>query len=151
MRSPEAPSSVGLPFEYVGFWLRAWASLIDTVLVLLLIVPLMLAYAGPGYFDDQRLVKGWFGLLVEWIIPAAVVLLFWIARGATPGKLAISAVIVDAGSGQAASRRQLVVRYLGYYLSTLPLGLGLLWVAFDARKQGWHDKLAGTVVIRPRR
>jgi uncharacterized RDD family membrane protein YckC len=31
------------------------------------------------------------------------------------------------------------------------LGLGLLWVAFDRRKQGWHDKIANTVVVRPAR
>ena len=33
-------------------------------------------------------------------------------------------------------------------MSTLPLGLGLIWVGIDPKKQGWHDKLAGTVVIR---
>ena len=45
---------------------------------------------------------------------------------------------------------QLIGRYLGYYVSTIPLMLGFLWVAFDARKQGWHDKMANTVVIRKR-
>ena len=39
-------------------------------------------------------------------------------------------------------------RYLGYYVSIIPFCMGLIWVAFDRRKQGWHDKLAGTVVIR---
>jgi uncharacterized RDD family membrane protein YckC len=63
--------------------------------------------------------------------------------------MAISARIVDARTGAPASTRQLVIRYLGYYVSTIPLGLGLLWVAFDPRKQGWHDKMAGTVVVRP--
>ncbi len=42
-------------------------------------------------------------------------------------------------------------RYLGYFASTIPLCLGFLWIAFDKRKQGWHDKLAGTVVIRAQR
>ena len=42
------------------------------------------------------------------------------------------------------------MRYLGYYVSIIPLFLGLIAVAFDPRKQGWHDKLAGTVVVRPR-
>jgi uncharacterized RDD family membrane protein YckC len=37
---------------------------------------------------------------------------------------------------------------LGYYVSAIPFGLGLLWVGIDPKKQGWHDKLAGTVVIR---
>jgi len=36
-------------------------------------------------------------------------------------------------------------------VSMIPLFLGMIWVAFDARKQGWHDKLAGTVVVRNRR
>jgi uncharacterized RDD family membrane protein YckC len=36
----------------------------------------------------------------------------------------------------------LIVRYLGYFVSSIPFGLGLFWVAFDARKQGWHDKMA---------
>jgi uncharacterized RDD family membrane protein YckC len=39
------------------------------------------------------------------------------------------------------------VRYLGYFVSALPLGLGFFWVAWDKRKQGFHDKLAKTVVI----
>jgi uncharacterized RDD family membrane protein YckC len=43
------------------------------------------------------------------------------------------------------------LRYAGYFVALLPVGLGILWVAFDARKQGWHDKLAKTVVVRGRR
>jgi uncharacterized RDD family membrane protein YckC len=55
--------------------------------------------------------------------------------------------VIDAVSGDAIGTRQALLRYLGYFLSILPLGLGFLWIAWDARKQGWHDKLAGTVVI----
>ncbi|PIP08224.1 MAG: hypothetical protein COX51_04865, partial [Syntrophobacteraceae bacterium CG23_combo_of_CG06-09_8_20_14_all_50_8] len=39
------------------------------------------------------------------------------------------------------------LRWIGYFISALPLYIGFLWVAFDGKKQGWHDKLAGTVVI----
>jgi uncharacterized RDD family membrane protein YckC len=67
---------------------------------------------------------------------------------ATPGKMAISARVVDASTGNTLSVGQSVGRYLAYFVSILPLGIGLLWVAFDSRKQGWHDKLAGTVVVR---
>jgi uncharacterized RDD family membrane protein YckC len=42
---------------------------------------------------------------------------------------------------------QYIIRYLGYYVSIFALGLGFLWVAWDDKKQGWHDKMAGTVVI----
>lgn len=135
--------------EYVGFWARTWASIIDSFLTMLLVVPVILVVVGPSYFGDTRFVKGGFGFLAEWILPAVAILAFWIARGATPGKMAISARIVDASSGQPASVGQLVGRYLAYYISTLPLLLGFIWVAFDRRKQGWHDKLAGTVVVRP--
>ena len=64
--------------------------------------------------------------------------------------MAIGARVVDAATGKAISVRQGIVRYLGYYVSILPLCLGLLWVGFDPRKQGFHDKLAGTVVVRSR-
>jgi len=57
---------------------------------------------------------------------------------------------VDAETGAKPSRRQLVIRYLGYYVASIPLLAGLAWVAFDPRKQGWHDKLARTVVVRAR-
>ena len=81
-------------------------------------------------------------------MPALAIVLFWIYRQATPGKMAIGARIVDAYTGGQPSTKQLVIRYLGYYVSSIPLFLGLIWVAFDPRKQGWHDKLAGTVVVR---
>jgi uncharacterized RDD family membrane protein YckC len=72
-------------------------------------------------------------------------------RSATPGKMMLGLRIVDARSGAAMGRGQSVGRYLGYFVSIIPLFMGLVWVAFDPRKQGWHDKLAGTVVIRSRR
>jgi uncharacterized RDD family membrane protein YckC len=65
--------------------------------------------------------------------------------------MAIRARIVDARTGQAPTTRQDLIRYFGYLLSVMPLGLGYLWVAFDPRKQGFHDKLAGTVVVRDAR
>jgi uncharacterized RDD family membrane protein YckC len=55
---------------------------------------------------------------------------------------------VDAKTGGKPSTGQFIGRYLCYYLSSLLLGLGFIWVAFDSRKQGWHDKLAGTLVVR---
>jgi uncharacterized RDD family membrane protein YckC len=62
--------------------------------------------------------------------------------------MAVGAIIVDARTGGKPSTRQFIIRYLGYYVSMIPLMLGILWVGFDARKQGWHDKMAGTVVVR---
>lgn len=137
--------------EYVGFWPRVGASLIDTVLVAMIAWPVLTAVYGRGYWTSDVLLHGPVDFLVSWVLPAVAVLVFWAYRQATPGKIAIGARIVDAGTGAAPTNGRLLVRYLGYYVSTLPLMLGFLWIAFDPRKQGWHDKMAGTVVVRPRR
>ena len=71
-------------------------------------------------------------------------------RQATPGKMAIGAKIVDAKTGGNASTGQLIGRYFAYYVSILPLMLGIIWVGIDPKKQGFHDKLAGTMVVRSR-
>lgn len=134
--------------EYVGFWARVWASLIDTVLVLLICWPVLTAIYGTAYWTDTALIKGPVDFLISWVFPVVAVIIFWIARQATPGKMAISARIVDADTGEKPSTGQLIGRYFAYYLSLLPLFLGFIWVAFDRRKQGWHDKLANTVVVR---
>jgi len=136
--------------EYVGFWARVGAALIDTVLILFICLPLVIWIYGAEYWTSDKIIQGPADFVINWILPAIAVVLFWIYRQATPGKMAISARIVDARTGGKPTTGQLIGRYLAYYVSTIPLFLGLIWVAFDPRKQGWHDKLAGTVVVRPR-
>jgi len=94
-----------------------------------------LGFAGPLDF------------LIQVVLPIVAVLVFWKYRSATPGKMAIAAKIVDAKSGTEPSNKQLLVRLLGYFVSMLPLGLGFLWIGIDRRKQGFHDKIAGTLVV----
>ncbi len=137
--------------EYAGFWIRVGASLIDTVVILVVTWPILGALYGWTYFSQAR--SGFFAgpadFAISWLLPAAGVIAFWLSsKQGTPGKMAVSARIVDAKTGGKLSVGQSLVRYLGYFVSTLPLGLGLIWVGFDPRKQGWHDKLAGTVVVR---
>lgn len=138
---------------YAGFWVRVCAFLLDTVLLLLFTAPLMVAIYGWEYFDGARtgMFAGAADILISWVAPIVAVVVFWLYKQATPGKMLVSISIVDARTGGKLSVAQSVGRYLGYFVATIPLGLGLLWVAFDSRKQGWHDKLAGTVVIRSRR
>lgn len=139
--------------EYAGFWMRTGACIIDSILIVIVTFPLLISIYGWSYLDAEQtgLVAGPADFLISWVFPALAVITFWVYGQATPGKMAISARIVDAETGEAASIGQLVGRYLGYFLAGIPLGLGILWVAFDKRKQGWHDKLAGTVVIRQTR
>ncbi len=137
--------------EYAGFWIRVWASVIDTILVGIVIFPILTAVYGKAYWSSASFVQGPIDFLLSWVAPAIAVVLFWISRQATPGKMAVGARIVDAATGGKPTTAQLLGRYAGYYLAIIPLMLGFIWVAFDPRKQGWHDKLAGTVVVRKKR
>ena len=136
--------------EYAGFWIRVWASIIDTILIMLITYPLLIWVYGMGYFDqiNSSLIAGPEDFLISWVAPAIAVMVFWVYKSATPGKMAISAKIVDAKTREKASTAKLIGRYFGYFVSIIPLGLGIIWVGFDKRKQGWHDKLAGTVIVR---
>jgi len=149
MNSPAA-----LAPEYVGFFQRMVASGIDTLLLLAIVVPLgwdslHTAFDPAHPISMQR--DGLLGFLVNWVLLPAVVVLFWRFRGGTPGRMALGMEIVDAESLGPPSNPQLVIRYLGYFLSTILACLGFLWIIWDARKQGWHDKLARTVVVKRRR
>jgi uncharacterized RDD family membrane protein YckC len=161
-----APAGGMSPPEYVGFWARLGASIIDSVLVMLVIAPFWWWLYGQEVlaelstsFDTStavlsstslELARGPLDVLLSYVFPAIAVVVFWITRQATPGKMLLGMRIVDARTGGPLSAGQAIGRYLGYYLCIFSLFLGFIWVAFDARKQGWHDKLAGTVVVRVR-
>ena len=151
-RPPSAAVADHVPseFEYVGFWLRVGASMIDTVLLLLVTYPMLLAVYGIAFLGSSGL-AGPGEVVISYLLPALASIAFWLTRQATPGKMAIFAKVVDAKSGAKMSVGQAITRYLGYYVSFLALGLGIFWIAVDRRKQGWHDKLARTVVVRPLR
>ena len=134
--------------EYAGFWIRVGASIIDSILILIIIIPLLTFIYGEEYWLSESFVQGTWDVLLNYILPAIAVIIFWIYRSATPGKMVLGLTIVDAQTGAKPTTGQFIGRYLGYYVSTIPLFLGFIWVGIDKRKQGWHDKLAGTVVIR---
>jgi len=135
--------------EYVGFWPRLGASIIDGILIVAITFPILVGYYGWSYFTPESgFIAGPVDFIISWVLPCVATLLFWSYKQATPGKMAVSARIVDASTGHPAGLGQLVIRYLGYFVSMIPLFLGYIWVAFDDRKQGWHDKMAGTVVVR---
>ena len=139
------------PLHYAGFWLRVLANLIDSVIVAVLIVAVIAALYGTSELGSATSdLEGALGTAVQ-IVLAVLIVAFWRYGGGTPGKMLLSQRIVDARTGKQPSTRQLVGRFFAYMVSALPLGIGFLWVAFDRRKQGWHDKLAGTVVITDRK
>lgn len=87
-------------------------------------------------------------LVASFLAPLVLVIAVWRLKQTTPGKAFFRCRIVDAATGAAPSTGQCVLRYFGYLPAILPFGLGLLWVAIDPRRQGWHDKLARTVVVQ---
>lgn len=135
-------------FEYAGFWIRVGAAVIDTLLLMAITFPLLISIYGWEYFDSESLISGPADFVISWALPAVGAIWFWTQKQATPGKMALSLRVVDADSGAALSVGQSIGRYLAYFVSVIPLGLGLIWVGFDRRKQGWHDKLAHSVVVR---
>ncbi len=134
--------------EYAGFWCRVGASIIDTILLLLLVAPLLTMVYGQSYWTEFEAVTGFWNSVINYLLPVTAVLAFWFYKSATPGKMALKISIVDAKTGCKPSVGQLIGRYLAYYVSVIPFCLGFIWVGIDKRKQGWHDKLAGTVVVR---
>jgi uncharacterized RDD family membrane protein YckC len=146
---PTMPDTLPGDIKYAGFWLRFGAFLIDSLILSVVIVIILLAIFGTRYLELEA--KGetlWADILFQGVLPAVAAILFWRYRGATPGKMLLSAKIVDADTLGPPSTGKLIGRYFAYLVSMFPMCLGFLWIAFDKRKQGWHDKLAGTVVVR---
>jgi uncharacterized RDD family membrane protein YckC len=73
-------------------------------------------------------------------------LFFWVLVGFTPGKGFLGLRIVRC-DGERLGLGRAIVRLVGYWVSFIFLGLGFIWILFDRRRQGWHDKLAGTCVV----
>ena len=126
-------------FEPAGFGVRLMASIIDGVVVgvFQLAVWIFLSFV---HLDELA-------QALTLLVDAGYCLYFWTKDGATPGK-SLMRIRVIAVDGSTVSVGAAIIRYLGYFLSAIPLGLGYLWIIFDANKQGWHDKLAGTYVVR---
>jgi uncharacterized RDD family membrane protein YckC len=130
--------------DYPGFWLRLISMFFDNTLLLILFTAVLLGafkLVAPAYF-------GMVTVVFSLVFPIPFYVLFWMKKGATPGKLVLKQKVVDAKTGELPSMKQSIIRYFGYTISLMPLFLGFIWIAFDKKKQGWHDKLAGTVVIR---
>lgn len=135
-------------YNYAGFWIRSGAAVVDSILILLLTFPLLYSIYGASYFNSDEMLLGVPDILVSYGLPFMATILFWIYKSATPGKMIVKVKIIDFKTGLAPTIQQSIIRYIGYYVATIPLGLGIFWVSWDDKKQGWHDKMAGTVVIR---
>jgi len=133
-----------------GFWRRLVAISIDTIifylftLILFVIgvftIPIDGGFTYPLFFS-------YYGMAI--LINAAYFTYFHGTTGQTPGKRLLGLRVVQA-DGEPMTPGIAFLRWVGYIISKIPFFMGFLWAAFDGRKQGWHDKIAGTCVIRTR-
>ena len=134
--------------SYAGFWIRLAAHVIDSLIILAVGFAMVLLLFGGMPQPDPTAAPGPAIDLVLGLVVAIAVVIFWRTRGATPGKMLCGLRIVDSTTLGPLSTGQCIGRYLAYIVSALPLLLGYLWIAVDRRKQGFHDKLASTFVVR---
>jgi uncharacterized RDD family membrane protein YckC len=133
--------------EYAGFWIRLGAAVIDFIILLLI---LAVIYYSVFRFIAPIMPSGRFIMIfisVSWFIKIAYLVAFWAWRGQTPGKMLTGIKIIRTDSSPITWQYALL-RYLGYIISTITLFIGFIWIAFDDRKQGLHDKIADTYVVK---
>lgn len=133
--------------RYAGFWIRFLASIIDSIILLILTWPLLYAIYGAEMFNSTEMVKGTADLLISYLFPLAYTIVLWMKYGGTPGKRMLGLRLINEQTGENLDLGKSIVRYIGYIVSALVFLLGFIWVAFDKKKKGWHDHMAGSVVI----
>jgi uncharacterized RDD family membrane protein YckC len=152
--------------RYAGFWIRVFANVLD-LLVLAVINQMALLARGLWFGTSPALevACGWSGpgmgsvwvtlgttaIVVGGIMPPLVIIGSWIAFGASPGKMLLRLRIVDEPTGGRPSVWQCIGRYFMALIAILCAGIGYFWIGIDLRKQGWHDKIVRTLVIREAR
>lgn len=144
--SPMAKAATTDKVEPAGFWLRVVASLLESIPILLLtaIQFAVAFFVSPKLSGLVSLVVIAYGLLVVLVLPAL--------KGTTPGKRLMKLAIVSetTGPGEGLGWKTAALRLVGYMVCSVTFGLGYLLVAFSARKQGLHDLIAKTNVVRRR-
>jgi uncharacterized RDD family membrane protein YckC len=129
--SPEAPAPPPVTAAYprAGFWVRMGALLLDVLLV--------------GFVTS--VLHEFFNLHL--VLLATYGAVMWKMRGSTIGGIVFDLRVVRM-DGRPVDWETAIVRALSCFLSLAVAGLGFFWIAFDDQKQAWHDKIAGTVVVR---
>jgi uncharacterized RDD family membrane protein YckC len=146
---------------YGGFWIRLVAVIIDGFIIAIPIVILSviisvasLAAAGASSNSSGQTAVNGIGAgaqlliqLIGFVITVGYFVYFW-GTGSTLGMRLFRLRVVDSNTGAPIGFGRAALRYVGYIISAVVCYIGLIWAAFDPRKQGWHDKIANTVVVQ---
>lgn len=143
---------------YAGFWIRVLAWALDQLLLGLIVLVFSLCsglISGEGlYFVDRAeqltvaMVSAPFSFLFATVFGYAYRVFFIGYCGQTPGKMAVGVKVVRTQKTEIGFGRAFLREVIGKFCSKIILGIGYLMVAFDSRKQGLHDKIADTLVIK---
>lgn len=133
--------------RYAGFWIRVLAFFIDAIVIGLIVSALTVGRAGIVTWDHWVELATWHSF-VDTVVSFVYFTVLWstITGGQTLGMRLLNLRVVGA-DGRPISYGTAVVRWIGMLISAAVVLLGFIWVAVDSRKQGWHDKIAGTFVI----
>ena len=132
--------------RYGGFWIRVVAYIIDAI-ILGVVAGIIDAILHINLTDPASPSRG-AGSAISLVLSFAYFAGMWTYQGATLGQRIFGMKVVDANTGQPISFGKAALRWIGLLISFLVCFVGVIWVAFDARKQGWMDKIAGTVVTQ---
>ena len=130
--------------RYAGFWIRLLAYIIDAVVLGVITFPLIQVLTSMGIAGDSTNVLG---IAISWMYFAVFESSEWMA---SPGKKVLGLIVTD-DQGMRLSVGRATRRYFAKILSALLLGMGFFMIAFTARKQGLHDKIFHTLVLRVHR
>jgi len=159
----QAPPEVAGPapgVEWAGFAERLLAYIIDGLILgaifVVLSIFLVAGIIGGLDFSDPRnpeLSLGAIGVVLLWLLAIFVVSIvyfpfFWANGGQTPGMRAFGIRVVRDRDGGPVGWGSAFLRLLGYWVSGIVFYVGYVWVFFDSRRRGWHDLIAGTVVVK---
>lgn len=135
-----------IEYEYAGFWIRLVAYIVDSLVfgIIGAVVSFVLSLVG---LYDWNAEQNTFDLVWS-IIVIAVSIVMWVKYAGTPAKRLLKLKILNADTGEPLTAGRAILRYIGYIPAFLVLCIGVIWVAFDPKKQGWHDKIANSVVVK---
>lgn len=137
--------------EVVGFGRRLAASLLDGLLlgfltfILVTVIGFVILLIDI-FRPDQVVPFDTFIIVAAAILSLVYYVGYWSTSGQTLGKTMLGLKVVDR-TGSPPATGKAVLRYLGYLISAAIFSLGFVWIAFDQKRQGWHDKIAGTYVV----
>jgi uncharacterized RDD family membrane protein YckC len=135
--------------KFAGFWIRAGAFLIDIIILVVidLIVEFFLLGIGTTYVGAFYLMYC-LTITVQTAICFLYFIWFHTSYGQTPGKMIFRIRVIQTDGNPNTWKTVIIREVVGRVVSSFILCLGYIWVAFDYRKQSWHDKIAETYVVK---